>query len=165
MKSVKYCNVLQQAWKQLIVFSHVTDSKTWRAKHPKNCCTSVSILWCPFRVSVKMTIFGYAIERKSMPSKIKCSSCRITDLMLQKTSLIPWLLRAYKEKKKHGVTTIMPWPQSYWEPVEHPWNEDLWGWAAVFLQTTALGGNTAILKWNTSRNYTWTYKFNGWENC
>ncbi len=27
----------------LIVFSHVTGSKTWRAKHPQNCSTSMSI--------------------------------------------------------------------------------------------------------------------------
>ena len=56
-------------------------------------------------------------------------------------------------KKNCAWATIIPWPQPYWELVEHPSMEALWGWAAVCLKTAAPGGNSGILMRELSKWY------------
>jgi len=41
----------------------------------------------------------------------------------------------YKRREAHGVAPILPWPQPYWEPLEHPQAKDLWGSEAVRIKT------------------------------
>ena len=67
----------------------------------------------------------------------------------------------HKRRETHGVAPILPWPQPYWEPLEHPQAKDLWGWEAVHTQTAALGGYSDILQRNAQKNP----KFNGCKNC
>lgn len=71
----------------------------------------------------------------------------------------------HKKRDTHCVASILPWPQPYWEPLQHPQAKGLWGREAVHIQTAALGGYSDILWRNSSRNSPKTHKFNGCKNC
>ncbi len=40
--------------------------------------------------------------------------------MAAKNTIDSLIAMGIKREINHGVATIIPWPQSYWEPVEHP---------------------------------------------
>lgn len=52
------------------------------------------------------------------------------------------------EKMKQPPTLIL---MTYWKSLEHPQAKYVWGWAAVPIQTAALGGFSDILQRNLSR--------------
>ena len=71
----------------------------------------------------------------------------------------------HKRRETYGVAPILPWPQPYWEPLEHLQAKDLWGWEAVHIQTAALGGYSDILQRNSSRNSQVQWMQELWSCC
>lgn len=74
----------------------------------------------------------------------------------------------HKRRESHGLGASRPWPQPYWEPLEHPQAKGLWGWEAVLtrqpLWEAILTSEIQKLSYNSKVQWMqelWSYRIRG----